>query len=60
MNNIGGLDCHEYVFDWLNKVLQGKGLAKNHSRSVYIKEHGDGPWGQCDWKPTVKPGQAYL
>ncbi len=21
---------------------------------------GDGPWGDCGWTPTVKPGQAYF
>jgi len=60
MNNIGGLDCHEYVFDWLKTALQGKGLAKNHSRAAYIKEYGNEPWGQCEWTPTVKSGQAYF
>lgn len=60
MNNIGGLDCHEYVFDWLKTVLQGKGLAKGHNRVAYIRENGDGPWGQCEWTPTVKPSQAYF
>jgi dipeptidyl aminopeptidase/acylaminoacyl peptidase len=60
MANVGGMDCHEYVLDWLRKTLTGKGLDKNHSRIAYIKEAGDGPWGQCEWKPPVKPGQPYF
>ena len=58
--NLGGLDGHNYVFDWLANLLQGKGLRKNHSRIAYIRENGDGPWGDCDWTPPVRPGQAYF
>ena len=54
--NLGGLDGHNYVFDWLNTVVQGKGLRKHHSRIAYIRENGDGPWGDGDWTPPSKPG----
>lgn len=60
LSNLGGLDNYEYLFDWLHNVLMGKGLPKGHRRIAYVKEHGDGPWGKCEWKPTVKPGQAYF
>jgi pimeloyl-ACP methyl ester carboxylesterase len=60
LSNLGGLDNHEYVLDWLHDVLMGKGLSKRHRRIAYIKETGDGPWGDCEWTPTVKPGQAYF
>ena len=58
--NLGGLDGHNYVFDWLRMVLMGKGVRAKHSRIAYVTEKGDGPWGDCDWTPTVKPGQAYF
>jgi len=60
LSNLGGLASHEYVIDWLHGVLMGKGLPKRHRRIAYIKEHGDGPWGNCEWTPTVKPGQPYF
>jgi len=60
MANLGGMDCHEYVFDWLTEVLKGKGLRRNHSRIAYIRENGDGPWSNCEWKPPIRPGQAYF
>ena len=60
LSNLGGLANHEYVLDWLHDVLVGKGLSKRHKRIAYIKESGDGPWGNCEWKPTVRPGQAYF
>jgi hypothetical protein len=58
--NLGGLDNYAYIFDWLNMALNGKGLAKSHKRIAYIKEGGDGPWGNCEWKPPVGAGQAYF
>ena len=57
--NIGGVTSGEYVLDWLQLALNGK-LKKNHKRVAYIKMKGDGPWGDCEWTPTVKPGQAYF
>jgi pimeloyl-ACP methyl ester carboxylesterase len=60
IENLGGLDGHDYFFDWLQDVLQGKGLARDHSRIAYIRERGDGPWSDCEWTPPVKDGQAYF
>lgn len=60
LSNLGGLDNWEYLFDWLRDVLMGKGLPKGYRRIAYVEEHGDGPWGKCEWKPTVKPGEAYF
>ena len=60
LSNLGSLANHEYVVDWLHDVLVGKGISKRHKRIAYIKESGDGPWGNCEWKPTVRPGQAYF
>ena len=60
LSNLGGLDNYEYIFDWLNMAMTGKGLSKRHRRIAYIRENGDGPWGKCEWVPTVKPGQAYF
>ena len=57
--NLGGLDNYEYIFDWLNVALN-KGLPQQHRRIAYIRENGDGPWGECEWTPTVKAGQAYF
>jgi dipeptidyl aminopeptidase/acylaminoacyl peptidase len=60
LSNLGGADAHEYVFDWLSTVLLGKGIAKNHRRIAYIREGGDGPFGECDWIPPIQPGQPYF
>ncbi len=60
ISNLGGMDCHDYVLDWLRDVLAGKGLPKRHRRIAYIRENGDGPWGKCDWTPPIKAGQAYF
>ncbi len=59
LSNLGGLANHEYILDWLGEVLN-KGLPATHSRIAYVKEKGDGPWGDCEWVPTVKAGQAYF
>jgi dipeptidyl aminopeptidase/acylaminoacyl peptidase len=60
INNLAGLDGHDYFFDWLHQVLQGKGLDAQHRRIAYIRENGDGPWGDCEWTPPVRGGQAYF
>ena len=57
--NIGGLTSGEYVLDWLQLALGGK-LKKNHKRMAYITNKGDGPWGDCEWVPPVRGGQAYF
>jgi pimeloyl-ACP methyl ester carboxylesterase len=58
--NLGGLDCHDYVLDWLQMTLMGTKLSRRHRRIAYIREHGDGPFGDCDWSPPIRPGQAYF
>ena len=60
ISNLGGGDAHEYVLDWLQGVMQDKAISRKHRRIAYVKEHGDGPWGRCDWTPPIKPGQAYF
>jgi acetyl esterase/lipase len=60
LSNLGGLANHEYIVDWLHEVLAGKGLRADHRRIAYIREKGDGPWGDCEWTPTVGPGQPYF
>src|SRR5690349_772499 len=58
--NLGGMDCHDYVMDWLNMLFNGKRVPSKRGRIAYIREQGDGPWGKCDWVPPIKPGQAYF
>jgi dipeptidyl aminopeptidase/acylaminoacyl peptidase len=58
--NLGGLDCHEYVLDWLQGLFSGRRTPTKKGRIAYIREHGDGPWGDCEWTPPVKPRQAYF
>jgi dipeptidyl aminopeptidase/acylaminoacyl peptidase len=59
LSNLGGLDNYDYIFDWLGQVFD-TGLPAQHRRIAYIRENGDGPWGECDWAPTVRGGQAYF
>ena len=56
--NLGGLDCHEYVIDWLGRALLDG--TTNDGRVAYVREGGDGPFGDCEWMPPVGPGQAYF
>lgn len=58
--NLGGLDCHDYVLDWISGVLSGRLTPTQQGRVAYVRESGDGPWGECDWTPTIKPGEAYF
>ena len=58
--NLGGLDCHDYVLDWLQMTMMGKKLSRRHKRIAYIREHGDGPFGNCEWAPPIRRGQAYF
>jgi dipeptidyl aminopeptidase/acylaminoacyl peptidase len=60
LGNLGGLDCHDYVMDWLKGLFSGKRAPTRKGRVAYIREQGDGPWGKCDWTPPIKPGQAYF
>ena len=60
LQNLGGLDCHEYVLDWLQALFSKKLTPKKSGRIAYIAENGDGPWGDCEWTPPIKRGQAYF
>ena len=60
LQNLGGLDCHEYVLDWLQALFSKKMTPKKSGRIAYVKEHGDGPWGNCEWTPPITRGQAYF
>ncbi|MFN0300473.1 MAG: alpha/beta hydrolase family protein [Burkholderiales bacterium] len=60
IGNLGGMDCHDYVLDWLSEALNGKPLTRRHKRIAYVRENGDGPWGNCEWAPPTKRGQAYF
>jgi dipeptidyl aminopeptidase/acylaminoacyl peptidase len=57
--NLGGLTSNEYVLDWINSAFNG-GVSKRHDRVAYIRENGDGPWGDCEWTPPTKGSQAYF
>ena len=58
--NLGGMDCHDYVMDWLQGLFSGKRVPKKSGRIAYVGEHGDGPWSAFEWEPPVKPGQPYF
>ncbi len=58
--NFGGLDCHEYVLDWLRAFFDKKLKPSKKGRIAYVPENGDGPWGDCEWTPPIKRGQAYF
>jgi dipeptidyl aminopeptidase/acylaminoacyl peptidase len=58
--NLGSMDCHEYVLDWLSRALAAPGLPPGHRRIAYVRQAGDGPFGECEWTPPVGPGQAYF
>ncbi|MCA3092188.1 MAG: alpha/beta fold hydrolase [Rhodocyclaceae bacterium] len=58
--NLGGMDCHDYVMDWLQGLFSGKRVPKKSGRIAYVGEHGDGPWSACEWEPPVKAGQPYF
>ena len=58
--NLGGMDCHDYVFDWLKNLFDGTQVPTKEGNISYIKENGDGPWSECEWEPTVKRGEAYF
>ena len=55
---VGGIECQPYVLDWLARALiDGKA---NQDRVAYVTERGDGPFGDCEWTPTVGPDEAYF
>jgi cephalosporin-C deacetylase-like acetyl esterase len=42
LTNLGGLDHHQYIIDWLHRVvMDGK---VNDNRIAYVKENGEGPF----------------
>ena len=56
--NLGKLDCHHYIMDWLERALvHGK---TNKDRIAYVSNKGEGPFSDCEWDPTIKPGEAYF
>lgn len=58
IQNLGGLDCHHYVADWLSRALiEGR---TNDGRVAYVGSKGDGPFGPCEWEPPVNGSQAYF
>ncbi|MFP6868779.1 MAG: alpha/beta fold hydrolase [Nitrospinota bacterium] len=58
LTNLGGLDNHHYILDWLHRALFESKV--NDDRIAYVKENGDGPFGDCEWTPPVEPGQTYF
>ena len=58
--NLGGMDCHDYVMDWLHLLFSGKRAPTKRGRIAYVRENGDGPWGECEWTPPIGAGQAYF
>jgi dipeptidyl aminopeptidase/acylaminoacyl peptidase len=60
LSNLGGMDAHDYVMDWLALLFSGKRVPTKRGRIAYIRENGDGPWGRCEWTPPVAPGQPYF
>src|ERR1700730_2973896 len=60
LGNLGGLDVHDYALDWIQGVFTRCRSPTKQGRIAYIKEHGMGPWSDCEWTPPVGPTQAYL
>jgi pimeloyl-ACP methyl ester carboxylesterase len=60
IENLGGLDCHNYVFDWLARFVAGTGKPTKAGSIKYIRENGLGPFSDCEWTPPVNGEQAYF
>src|SRR5690606_25140425 len=60
IENLGGLDCHDYALDWLQRFFSGKARPTREGSIKYIREHGLGPWSDCEWTPPVPPDVAYF
>ena len=56
--NLGKLDCHHYIIDWLSRALLKD--QTNDGRIAYVGTKGQGPFSDCEWKPPVGPGEAYF
>ncbi len=56
--NLGKLDCHHYIIDWLSRaLLQNK---TNDGRIAFVATKGDGTFGDCECSPPVGPDEAYF
>jgi len=58
--NLGGMDCHDYVLDWLRALFSGRHEVSKRGRIAYVREGGDGPFGDCEWTPPIGGGQEYF
>ena len=58
LENVGGLDCHQYVMDWLKSILVDDTMS--NGRVAYATTKGEGPYGDCEWEFPVGPGEAYF
>ena len=60
--NLGKLDCHHYIMDWLQRVLFSDNPADGvaDGRIAYIANGGDGPFGDCEWEPPIGADDAYF
>ena len=60
--NLGKLDCHHYTVDWLQRVLFSKNSNEGVSdgRIAYVRNHGDGPFGDCEGILQLDPNQSYF
>jgi hypothetical protein len=58
LDNLGGLDCHQYVMDWLKSTLVDGVIPEG--RVAYAESDGDGPFGDCEWEFPVQPGLAFF
>ncbi len=58
--NLGGMDCYDHVLDWLQALFSGRHVPTQRGRIAYLRENGEGPWGDCEWTPTIRSGQAYF
>jgi hypothetical protein len=48
--------------DWLQRTLFSKNPNQSISngRIAYVSNNGDGPFGNCEWKPPIGPDEAYF
>jgi dipeptidyl aminopeptidase/acylaminoacyl peptidase len=60
--NLGKLDCHHYIMDWLQRVLFSENPADGvaDGRIAYVANGGDGPFGDCEWEPPIGADDAYF
>ena len=59
--NLGGLDCHDYVLDWLQGVFSGQARRRRkRAASPTSGKTATDRGATCEWKPPIRPGQAYF